>query len=103
MPPSQSPFEAAETATLRAPSDAANCGDFSFSLYVRQLIVSMLGSGGTVGGEYDLATLPLHQWTHLIDRTGNPLPIHAMRDHTTVTLQVGNVTTRAACVARPTR
>jgi hypothetical protein len=76
---------------LNGPLDALNCGDYSFSLYKVQLFVSMLGTSGAVGGEYDVSALPVHQWVRLIGRGGSPLPIIVWRDHGAVALSVGNV------------
>jgi hypothetical protein len=98
----QSPFAAPAQTVLRGPSDTANCGDFSFSLYTAQLLVSMLGTSGGIGGEYHVPSLPLHVWTRLIGRGGHPLPIIVYRDHGELALRVGNVpeTSRTAAPAR---
>jgi hypothetical protein len=90
-PDVQSPFGAPEETVLRGPIDTANCGDFSFTLYTAQLIVSMLGTAGGVGGEYSVPTLRMHAWTRLIGRDRTPLPILVFRDHGSVALRVGNV------------
>lgn len=98
-----SPFCAPEKIVLRTPMDAENCGEFSFSLYNAQLIISMLGTGGGVGGEYDVPSLPLHSWTHLIGRGQTPLPILVFRDHGEITAQVGNVPAHPGYEAHPRR
>ena len=98
----QGPFAAPAQTVLRGPLDTANCGDFSFSLYTAQLLVSMLGTSGGIGGEYHVPSLPLHVWTRLIGRGGDPLPIIVYRDHGELALRVGNVpeTRRSAASAR---
>ena len=85
-----SPFEAPETTVLRTPMDTANCGEYAFSLYNAQLIVSMLGTGGGVGGEYDVSRLPFHVWAGLRGRDGTSLPVLVLRDHGVLSVQVGN-------------
>lgn len=98
-----SPFAPAEQAVLRTPIDAVNCGEYSFSLYNIQLIISMLGTGGGVGGEYDVSRLTLREWTALLGRDGTPLPIQVLRNHGAVTVQVGNDGLPSQRVASPTR
>lgn len=98
-----SPFDAPETAVLRAPMDTVNCGEYSFSLYNVQLIVSMLGTGGGVGGEYDVSRLPVRAWTGLMGRGGTRLPVLVFRDHGELSVQVGHVGRTPGPDARPTR
>jgi hypothetical protein len=98
-----SPFEPPETTVLRSPLDTANCGEFAFSLYNTQLIVSMLGTGGGMGGEYDVSKLPLRRWTGLRGRDGTPLPVLVFRDHGTLSIQVGHVDATHGPDAGPTR
>lgn len=101
--PTLSPFNSPETAVLRTPMDAVNCGEYSFTLYNVQLIVSMLGTGGGVGGEYDVSRVPLHVWTGLTGRGGSPLPVIVFRDHGSLSVQVGNVPMTPGPDAPPTR
>lgn len=98
-----SPFDAPETAVLRGPMDTVNCGEYAFSLHNVQLIVSMLGTGGGVGGEYDVSRLPVRTWTGLTGRGGTPLPVLVFRDHGALSLQVGHVGRTRGPDARPTR
>ena len=98
-----SPFEAPETTVLRTPMDTTNCGEYAFSLYQAQLIVSMLGTDGGVGGEYDVSRLPLHVWVGLRGRDGTSLPVLVLRDHGVVSVQVGNVGPPQGREATPSR
>jgi hypothetical protein len=97
------PFAAPNEAVLSGPIDAVNCGDFSFSLYTAQLLVSMLGTGGAVGGEYSVPSLPVHMWTRLLGRDGSPLPILVLRDHGAIVVRVGSMPDEGEPAATPTR
>jgi len=98
-----SPFGAPDEAVLRAPIDTANCGEYSFSLYNVQLIISMLGTGGGVGGEYDVSRMTPQEWTALLGRDGAHLPIVVLRDHAALTVRVGNLPVHSMPTATPTR
>ena len=98
-----SPFDSFESTVLHTPMDTANCGEYAFSLYNTQLIVSMLGTGGGVGGEYDVSRLPVRTWTELMGRDGTPLPVLVRRDHGSVSVQVGNGAVTPGPSAIPTR
>jgi len=99
----QSPFAEPERAIMRGPMDAVNCGEYSFWRYNVQLGVSLLGTAGSVGGEYDVTSLKPHVWTRLIGRDQEPLPILVFRDHSEMTVLVGNVPAGPAPTLSPTR
>jgi hypothetical protein len=59
--------------------------------YNVQLIVSMLGTDGRVGGEYDLSRFPVCTWAGLIGRDGAPLHVLVHRDHEVIHVRAGDV------------